>query len=727
MQVLNKKRKTSLEDFLIGTVFALVCIAVQHSSQIIGLPAQISTKFIRSESALGSTWMANIQQLSPGDYYISVGRPRGACSLSIDGKIINSTLSELPGLRSGLLLGGGFRVDTIGHLKNMIIFCNSQEGFGPDLTHEPVIAKYFPGVILQLWRAATELLLGVISSLLIVLSALTLRNRATVLASNHSIESPFESWRYLLFGFATFFYACSLAYYTRLFLSGMPATILHILLRNVFALSGLILFTSLEKKYNKLIGGQFVLLLIAGGWSYISPSNLVLFYQWEYFYIPFSSAVVTYFMFRKEPKSKSEIVIRRVLLAWTLVQTMDWVQLWTGFGAYTAPSVICLLSVSALYLRNLEREKAISIESAVSRILSTIESNIPIDSVLKEVALITMKETKYGRVSSYVDGFCIGATESPGKAFFRVSEVGYKKETIKDVVINFSDGRGPIMAEALKKQKPVLRTGTTDGAWFLVIPLGLHACINLSDDRPKSDFLAYESFEIIERISLSLLSLERRLIDLGFQQGAALQKLRSKRGDGRWEEEFGAIFVDLNDYSQLADTFGEAFTRFVSDIYIPAFVKAVSKNSVSEHVAGDEIYFIVTRDLLQDGLSLREGVLDTLGLIDSFVINEGVALCTSAGFSAITASIGINVGLGTIISDSLSVRTAGKLVNHAKRLQEEAGKAGILVSFDSKLDFSSTNYVVGEEFFIQKKKQIIRALKILRRAVPVTKFGNVGT
>ena len=198
-----------------------------------------------------------------------------------------------------------------------------------------------------------------------------------------------------------------------------------------------------------------------------------------------------------------------------------------------------------------------------------------------------------------------------------------------------------------------------------------------------------------------------------------MQKLRSKRGDGRWDEEFGSIFVDINDYSKYADAYGNPFTSFISDVYIPAFIKAVSKYAVSEHVAGDEIYFIVTRDLLDENTSLRTGVLETLSLIDSFVYREGAALCSGAGFPSLVTSVGLTVGTGTIISDSISVRTTGKLVNHAKRLQEEAGQGNILVSLESNLNLSLTNYVFGEEILIQKKKQIVRARHLLRKAMTV--------
>ena len=186
------------------------------------------------------------------------------------------------------------------------------------------------------------------------------------------------------------------------------------------------------------------------------------------------------------------------------------------FGAYTAPTVIMLLCATAFYVRSLERKKVLAIESAVQEILSVAESKLPIEKIIGEIASIAKNQTKYSRASAYVDGFCIGASESPGKMFFRVMDSGYNEDISRDAVINFNDGRGKFMMEAIKSGKPVLGFGP-NSIWFLVVPIGTHAVINLSDSQPKSSITAFESEEIIQKILLPLRSLDHRKLKWVFK------------------------------------------------------------------------------------------------------------------------------------------------------------------------------------------------------------------
>ena len=131
-------------------------------------------------------------------------------------------------------------------------------------------------------------------------------------------------------------------------------------------------------------------------------------------------------------------------------------------------------------------------------------------------------------------------------------------------------------------------------------------------------------------------------------------------------------------------------------------------------MAGDEIYLIITNDLIPAEMNIESAALEVLASIDEFFQVQGSNLCVSFGFPPLTSSIGINIGIGWIISDSISVRTSGNIVNHAKRLQEEAGKDGILARSLIGLDLKGSNYAFGDEILIQKKKQIIPAQKLLR-------------
>jgi hypothetical protein len=56
-------------------------------------------------------WEADLSTLSDGEYFVSVGRPRGTCDLYLDNTKVDTTMSVYPKIRSQLTLSHGFRVN----------------------------------------------------------------------------------------------------------------------------------------------------------------------------------------------------------------------------------------------------------------------------------------------------------------------------------------------------------------------------------------------------------------------------------------------------------------------------------------------------------------------------------------------------------------------------------------------------------------------------------------
>lgn len=709
MRELNERIKT----ILIGILFALACIAFQQSSNVVALFIREPIKFAKSDA---NSWIGASRAIPAGDYYLSVGRPRGACDVYQNGSLVFSNRGKIPEVRNSLLLGGAIIVNSGSIETSLQIQCEQQKGFGTDFTHEPILSSFTGGVALQLWRAATELLIGPLFSLLLLATVVVQIRRKPKdrVNSNDGIATKnySNSLPYLIFAAASLLYSLSLAYYTRLFLPGTAASILHIFLRNIFSLASILLFGSNSRHFRNLIAVQSILIISIIPISIIGIQPLITFYRIQYPFFSISTLLITIELFGKETRDESFLLLRSVSVTWSIIQIIDTSVLWTGYGAYTTPSLIALLTTVAAYQRVSEKVRTERIEIAASRILAVIHAKSPLREIIAQLASITSSQTHFSRVSAYIDGFCVGYADQPRKVFYRVMESGYNKDTTKDSRIEFETGGGTIMAEATQGDSLSLKRGQKDNAWFIVVPLGKHACLNLSDDEPSSPYSAYESEEILRRLHPALKTLDGRLIDHGLRHGFALEKLRSILGDGKWERTVGATFADINNYSMYTERYGQSFGDFVTAVFFPALIKAIGKWAAPEFIRGDEIYLVSVKELVPENIRVEESTFRTIQSIQEFLDNEGAQLCKANGFEPITMSIGASVGPVTLICDAIKVRTAGHIVNEAKRLQEAAGSGTILVKSGIFEIFPDSNCADQNAIPILVKKTFTMAKKI---------------
>lgn len=718
-QMVQLTKNESLKSFsnvaFVAVCLVLACAGLSYSSKVFEILWQEPVIFEKS-ALLKNSWEADISHLKKGDYYLSVGRPRTACSILFGSRIIGTNKSELPGLRNSLLVGGGFAKD-FNSPDKIAVSCDTQNAAALKLSHTLVIAPYIQGQLLQGVRALTELIFGPLCAFLMMLAymlQLTSRRRSEPLSENVEHSTTLSGLPYFFFSMAAFLYALSLAHYPRLLFNENTSNCLHVITRNMLGLSFVFLFRQKSLLNKAVICCQLFLFLFAVFLSISTPETIVLHYIKLYPLFFVISGVMLVERMRHECRTFVDDIIRKLLLTWTIVQMIDYFSLKGAVGIYVAPSVVVLLSTITWYLREQERATAIRIATVAEKIAKSIETNEPVTAVLKMMMQMSRNETKFERASAYIDAYLVGASETPGKEFMRIGEYGYRKQTHQDLFINFREGRGTKMRTALSQNRTLLERAS-DGSWYLIIPIGKNACINLSDVDARKAYTAHENQSVINRILPSLSSLELKFGELGVRQGAALQKLRGKRGDGTWDEEIGCIFIDINDYSVLTDSYGEAFSGFITKTYIPGLIRTLSTTAAPEHVSGDEVYFVVSKDLLPKNMSVVDGTFASLQAIDKYIYVDGARICSEAGFPKVSVSIGLNVGVSTIICDEYGVRTAGKEVNDTKRLLDSCGKEGILVKDNLLIPVNLSSFYKADEVTVLRKKKNILLAKPLRR------------
>lgn len=663
-------------------------------------------------------WVSDISSLEVGTYYVSIGRPRGNCDLLVDGQEIASNRSVFSKFRTGLMLGAPLEILPNVKRSTVVVRCAEFEGFSVNLTNRPLILSYRSGMLLQLFRCFLILLFAPLCAVWLLGVTLIGESYSRLIRrfggsgdenpgndlSNHSISS------YATFAFVGLLYSVSLAHFPRLFMSEADAYTAHVFLRHAFSLAYLaILFRYIG--HARLYQLSMLISVCVTAAVYVFDIKSVHpVYQYQYGLFVVTSVVSLVSLFRIPTVSSGMQILRGIAVAWTLSQVADFVSLWSSLGAYNAPMMVGFIVIAFSNLRREENASTLRRSMNISKILRFARSNASLKDTLAHIAAVTSDESRMLRASAYIDQYGLGIGSEPMRRLERVMEFGYKKDTSKDRVIDTKDGRGLVMIEAMRAGVPILRVGR-EGAWYLVVPIGKHAFINLSDDRARSSHLAYETLAAMNSIKPALDSVESRLQHASVQSRFAINILRERRGPGSWEETIGSVFLDVSQYSKLSEIYGNAFTKFFSNNYLPALIKAASDHLTIEFTRGDEVYFCVTKDLLKDE-SINMAVIRGIKRIFRFVSNEGRDLCALEGFSAIRARVGANVGKATLVVNDLEVKTLGHTVNIAKRLQEEATDIRPLVCVELAADASSEGFAIGESVIVLVKENKVTAKPI---------------
>lgn len=711
-----KRLKTKVTGATSGGIYIfaglVLCTVLQNASNILPRFFLDVTEFSRvSDETVAIHRRADISHLPAGRYYISVGRPRGPCDLYLDGKKLDSTHASSQEFRSALMLGAPLEIASTGEMKNADVTCSFEEGFAPGLTNRPMVMPLNWGLAVQAWAAITNVVLGPLVSILLLFVLFTTKGWDPI--SNRSNI-------FLGFAVAALFYSVSLAHLPRLFLSGLSASILHVVFRTIFSVALYCLFASYSRWRVFPIVGHilFVVGFIGAGICYIEDFDQI--YTWCYPFFLLASAPGLLDIVSVGAKTRSGHLLRLAAGIWLFSQFLDNIANFSNFGAYMAPSVVATITVLAVLIRRNESEQDIAVEHCREAMMKIISSSLSMEEKLKNLAVEIKKVVPFDRYSVYSDMYTLGLYDRPLEKFIRVGEGGYLKETERDRFIDVRDGGGTYIKKALANGEALLNQGATDRTWFINIPIGSLVVINYSDHNLKPQYVAIERKTVIGRVSSALLPIVDQLVTYGTKVSYALETLRVIRGDRTSVEEIGSIFVDVNDYSEYMQNYGQDYGKFISTIYLPALSKRLRPWVVREGPSeGDAICLVCISDLMQDRMPVAAAMLKALEEIMTFVNGEGAEICRAQGYEPVRLQVGASIGIATVICDSFQARTSGQVVIDAKRVQQSAAPASVFVhaSLAERIGDSDRVYVVEAKPGLVKISRFRRYQLLLKRQV----------
>src|SRR4051794_6054761 len=100
-----------------GCLIAVFCAAIQNSSSLVSSVSGLRPRF---EQVDKTTWNADLAKLENGFYFLPLGRPKAACDIILDQKVlIASNRSSKVDLRSSLLLGAPLLVSNVTQSKQI--------------------------------------------------------------------------------------------------------------------------------------------------------------------------------------------------------------------------------------------------------------------------------------------------------------------------------------------------------------------------------------------------------------------------------------------------------------------------------------------------------------------------------------------------------------------------------------------------------------------------------
>ncbi len=654
----------------LGVMMAAGCMLF-HSGPT--LFAEIAGIRIPTQKLSMGHWRLDSESVPPGVYYLSLGRPRGLCDLSLDDRVVDSTRGAVSGLRGEFLLGTPLRIQEGVASPLIRIDCEDEQGFPPLLSHAPVVASPRVGVLIQLARAIWELVVGPVACLLLILG-LALFSFTTSRDSRSGIRGA--HW---LFAAVSTIYAFSLAYYTRLLMDGLSASILHLVLRFSWSLSFALLCGTSRRISRVLVFSHVGVMLFLGWVGLTHPDLLNSAYIWSYLLIPVSAALIAWDLFEREVDTDTEILLRPMAVCYGLLALMDTSIMYLGFGIFSAPTTLAVMAIGTLVLRVLDQYRLNHLVGVSSRITEIFSSRQSPREQLVSLAEAIHQEFSFSRITAYMDAHVAGGHDRPGEVFSRMLERGYEKATHQDGLVDFREERGVHMRQALRGNRIHMGRGARDQVWFLNVPLGTHACLNLSDTRPRVRSVVNEGMQTLERLLPMFNVLGERLAEQGARQGMALERLRSIYGDGEFNVELGAVFADINGYSRLAEQHGAAFTRFIGSVYLPSLCIHLRPWASREFSKGDELYLVCLKELATESAAVPRLTMSTVAEVLRFAAGPGQRLCREAGFPVVTFSVAANIGQAVLICDPFQVRTSGEVIIHAARLREVAPKGGALL------------------------------------------------
>ncbi|MBI2519012.1 MAG: hypothetical protein HYV97_01285 [Bdellovibrio sp.] len=702
------KREFWLKIFISTGLLLLLSVATVYLDSI-------SLKVIGSKKLFQKIdqchYQADISKLPKGTYVVSLGRPRGACSVMKDASSLYQTVLVSDGIKQEISPKIHFRKNDGDKLIS--IQCLPQSGFSFSFSYSPVILDIGSGNWLHMLRDFILIYLGPICSLLLILSIFT--DARTYKALRHVFNSlsssDKERFAILFFAVVSFVYCLSLAHFMRLFWSGTFTTTLHIYLRILYSLAFVTFIGTYSKFSLTSISMHGAMLALTAFIQVFDPSNLVNCYVYFYPFFVLATAFGAWYIFNERFIRKNYSTLQVIALTWGISQLIDTVSMFSSLGVYTAQTMIAVIALCVFYFTNKSEMKVGLKISAMTRILDSIYNSKNIKESLVEVGTILLERSGFSRLSIYVDDYCFGLNTQLGNKARRIYEFGYEKDTSIDSQIDFLTGKGGKMVESSKQGNITLQKGD-DNSYYCIIPIGSVAWINLSDNKYKSNFHILESETSIKSIMSNLGVFSEKLIEYALKESYSIEKIKSSFGIGEHKLILGSVFIDIIDYSYNNHKYGaqdNEYVKFVDKVYFPALIKSVLKYAIPERFEGDEIYLIVTDKLNNNFENIAQRSALVVEEIVKFINTDGAVLCSKKGYPPISMSISLNVGEANLVCDQYSIRSSGASVNISSRLLQVCPKGKIMVSNSLAERFLNLSLKKKKEINLFVKKDYIRA------------------
>lgn len=621
----------------------------------------------------GPIYNIEIASLPKGDYFVSIGRPRAHCDIFRSGDKIFAGRSTVSDVRQNLLAGAYFRIDNQDDGQLVINCDHFQSGFDSRLSFSPKIYNSKTGMIAHLIRASIETVIGPVSSLILLLTAVI-----------HYFSSGKGGRKgshvFLAYGIISFIYSISLSYYTRLFISGMDSSILHVGLRILFSIGFNYIINPNFRNRTTLIALHILCLPLTVLFS-TSTVELETFYRVAYLLFPISTFVSFLDLIKHESQSRVTFFMQSIALSWAIAQSMDFVKLNTNFGFYAAPLFLMFVSAFLVY-----------------KVINDIQIRIRAESISHEL----QRDMHKSETNELLILSCVNAVKCLDKRIDCLIMVD-------DFLINRQTKTG-ISFTALPYQQDIETSQLCDfrKVDFKVSDL---FTIRLFTKTKYPEYVIHEAVDILSIAITALKAFETFLVNSTSSMNQSLSKLRASMGEGVHDRQIGAIFIDIVDYSKHTESLGNDYTTFISSNVIPLLIQEAKNEALPEVVRGDEVLFVVCTETCRDeniSSATEACVAKLMRAIDSTVFN----LCKEYGFPKVEVRLGFTVGEGTLVVDSIQVRSSGDHINRAKRLQDVCKKNEVWTDQTTISSFEPKSLVVIKNTQIVVKKNIIEAVKV---------------
>ena len=642
-----------------------------------------------------------LDHLAPGEYYLSLGRPRHFCDINYNEELVFKGKTTVHDKRPSLLVGAGF--SHVGGSAKLTADCRQfMSGFAPRLSFPPRLYSYEIGIVIHGLRNFIDMGAGPIACLFLFAAALL----------NYFFSKGTEDKKrsYVFIGFAiiALAYSLSLAHYTRLLMSGITASQWHIVLRTAFSLGMAALL------HPKLFPGAILtgLHILFGSAVFILPLlniEIEAYYRIIFAIYPVTTFYTLWASHKEDDGTYDSFFLQALLLSWGAAQAMDWVKQLSGIGYFAAPLYLWAIA-SYLTYRVVKQQSRLLQASSLSKTLeSFIQSTLKPSELVKEVGLILQGQSCYNTCSIYLLHSFVGNTDANDKDLVLVGTVG---KSTSPTTLTLDAVETPRLVQAINDQKIIEGVGDRDNKRFMILPLGKFGAICFTTTERIPLHVAGETKKLLNLLTPSLQLLNEKLSRLVSLTGSSLSKLRSTYGDGTYSKTIGAIFVDIADYSKRAEEFGEAYTSFVSSSLLPGFIKCLKDVALPEVVRGDEVLFIVCDESPTPQKNIYEDTAIAVQKIASFMQKEAQTLSKEEGFGKVEFRVGFTVGEGTIVIDDVQARTSGDHVNKAKRLQDAASKGEFFTDAETMSLMQNLCILPLSKTQIVVKKNIIEAVKV---------------